>query len=48
MSPEASVLPLAVLKMTGLTWCDLGSPDRVLRTVAGSRISVPWLAVSTA
>lgn len=45
---EASGQPLAVLKVTGLTWCDLGSPDRVLKTLAGSHISVPWLAATTA
>jgi mannose-1-phosphate guanylyltransferase len=45
---EACAQPLGVLKVPGLTWCDLGSPDRVLKTLAGSRISVPWLGASTA
>jgi mannose-1-phosphate guanylyltransferase len=33
--------PLAVLKVSGLTWCDLGSPDRVLKTLDGFPIDVP-------
>jgi len=40
---EACAQPLAVLKVPGLTWCDLGSPDRVLKTLAGCRIEVPAL-----
>jgi len=40
---EVSTQPLAVLKMPGLTWCDLGSPDRVLKTLAECRIEVPAL-----
>ena len=40
---EVSAQPLAVLKMPGLTWCDLGSPDRVLKTLAECRIEVPAL-----
>ena len=43
---EACAQPLAVLKMSGLTWCDLGSPDRVLKTLAGCRIEVPALGGS--
>ena len=39
---EACSQPLAVLEVPGLTWCDLGSPDRVLKTLAGCRIEVPW------
>jgi mannose-1-phosphate guanylyltransferase len=38
---EACTQPLAVLKVPSLTWCDLGSPDRVLKTLAGCRIEVP-------
>jgi len=45
---EACVQPLAVLKVPGLTWCDLGSPDRVLKTLAGCRIEMPWVAASIA
>jgi len=40
--------PLAVVKMRGLTWCDLGSPGRVLKTLAGFRIAVPWHAAAIA
>jgi mannose-1-phosphate guanylyltransferase len=40
---EVSTQPLAVLKMPGLTWCDLGSPDRVLKTLAECRLEVPAL-----
>jgi mannose-1-phosphate guanylyltransferase len=39
---EGCAQPLAVLEVPGLTWCDLGSPDRVLKTLAGCRIDVPW------
>lgn len=39
---ERCAQPLAVLEVPGLTWCDLGSPDRVLKTLAGCRIEVPW------
>jgi mannose-1-phosphate guanylyltransferase len=45
---EACAQPLAVLEVPGLTWCDLGSPDRVLKTLAGCRIEVPWVAASIA
>ena len=41
---EACTQPLAVLKVPSLTWCDLGSPDRVLKALAGCRrIEVPAL-----
>lgn len=45
---EACALPLAVLKAPGLTWCDLGSPERVMKTLAGVGVLAPWLAASTA
>jgi len=45
---EACSLPLAVLKAPGLTWRDLGSPERVVKTLAEVGISPPWLAASTA
>ena len=45
---EACSQPLAVVKMPGLTWCDLGSPGRVLKTMAGFGIAVPWHAAAIA
>ena len=38
--PEA----LAVSKLPAVTWCDLGSPDRVVKTLTRLGISPPWLA----
>jgi mannose-1-phosphate guanylyltransferase len=35
--------PLAVAKVPGLTWCDLGSPARVARTLTSLGMSPPWL-----
>jgi len=35
------------LKVPGLTWCDLGSPDRVLKTLAEYRIEVPALVAAS-
>jgi mannose-1-phosphate guanylyltransferase len=35
---------LVVSKLPAVTWCDLGSPDRVIRTLRGLGISPPWLA----
>jgi mannose-1-phosphate guanylyltransferase len=45
---EACSPRLAVVKMRGLTWCDLGSPGRVLKTMAGRGIAVPWHAAAIA
>lgn len=45
---EACSRPLGVVKMPGLTWCDLGSPGRVLKAVAGYGIAVPWQATAIA
>lgn len=45
---EACSRPLAVVKMPGLTWCDLGSPGRALKTMAGCGIAVPWHAAAIA
>jgi mannose-1-phosphate guanylyltransferase len=45
---EACAQPVAVLRVSDLTWCDLGSPDRVLKTLARSGIEVPRLAAATA
>lgn len=39
---EAWPLPLGVSKMQDVTWCDLGSVDRLLKTLAGLGISPPW------
>jgi mannose-1-phosphate guanylyltransferase len=39
---------LAVSKLPGLTWCDLGSPDRVVRMLTTLGVSAPWLATYTA
>jgi mannose-1-phosphate guanylyltransferase len=41
---EAWPLPLGVLKMRDVRWCDLGDVDRVLRTLAGLGISPSWAA----
>jgi len=38
--PEA----LAVSQLPALTWCDLGSPDRVVKTLRRLGISPPWLS----
>jgi mannose-1-phosphate guanylyltransferase len=35
---------LAVSKLPAVTWCDLGSPDRVVKTLTGLGISPPWLS----
>jgi mannose-1-phosphate guanylyltransferase len=35
--------PLAVTKMAGLTWCDLGTPARVVKTLASQGVSPRWL-----
>jgi mannose-1-phosphate guanylyltransferase len=35
---------LAVSKLPALTWCDLGSPDRVVRTLTRLGIPAPWLS----
>jgi len=35
--------PLAVTKVAGLTWCDLGTPARVVKTLASQGMSPPWL-----
>ena len=34
---------LAVSRLPAVTWCDLGSPGRVLRTVAALGLTPPWL-----
>jgi mannose-1-phosphate guanylyltransferase len=35
---------LAVSKLPALTWCDLGTPDRVIKTLTRLGISPPWLS----
>ena len=34
---------LVVSKVPGLTWCDLGTPERVVRMVTAMGIAPPWL-----
>ncbi len=43
---EACAQPVAVLRVSDLTWCDLGSPDRVRKTLARSGMEVPRLATT--
>ena len=45
---EACPQMLAVSKLPGLTWCDLGSPERVVAMLARLGVSTPWLATYTA
>jgi mannose-1-phosphate guanylyltransferase len=45
---EACPQMLAVSKLPGLTWCDLGSPERVVRMLARLGVAAPWLATYTA
>ena len=34
---------LVVSKVPGLTWCDLGTPERVMKTVSALGLTPPWL-----
>lgn len=43
---EVCSQPLAVSKMPGLTWCDLGSPDRVLKALTALGTAAPWRAAA--
>jgi mannose-1-phosphate guanylyltransferase len=45
---EACPQMLAVSKLPGLTWCDLGSPERVVTMLTRLGVSAPWLATYTA
>jgi mannose-1-phosphate guanylyltransferase len=45
---EACPQRLAVSKLPGLTWCDLGSPERVVRMLTRLGVSTPRLATYTA
>lgn len=39
---------LAVSKLPGLSWCDLGSPERVVKMLTRLGVSAPWLVTYTA
>jgi mannose-1-phosphate guanylyltransferase len=39
---EACPGPLAVAKVPGLSWCDLGTPARVVRTLTSLGMPPPW------
>lgn len=41
---EACPRMLAVSTLPGLTWCDLGSPERVVQMLTRLGVSAPWLA----
>jgi mannose-1-phosphate guanylyltransferase len=41
---EAGSVPLAVAEVWGLTWCDLGTPRRVARTLRMLGMPATWLA----
>ena len=45
---EVCPQPLAVSKLPGVTWCDLGSPERVVQVLTKLGVSAPWLASYTA
>ena len=45
---EACPQMLAVSKLPGLTWCDLGSPERVVKMLTRLGVSAPWLATYAA
>jgi mannose-1-phosphate guanylyltransferase len=45
---EACPQMLAVSKLPGLTWCDLGSPERVVKMLTSLGVSTPWLTTYTA
>ena len=45
---EARPQMLGVSKLPGLTWCDLGSPERVVKMLTRLGVSTPWLATYTA
>ena len=39
---EPCPCPLAVAKVPGLTWCDLGTPARLARTLTNLGLALPW------
>lgn len=41
---ESSSLPLALAEVPTLTWCDLGTPERVARSLRRLGTPPPWLA----
>jgi mannose-1-phosphate guanylyltransferase len=45
---QAGPRMLAASKLPGLTWCDLGSPERVVKMLARLGGSTSWLATYTA
>lgn len=45
---EACPQMLGVSTLPGLTWCDLGSPERVVKMLTRLGVSTPWLATYTA
>ena len=45
---EACPRMLAMSKLPGLTWCDLGSPAQVVKMPTRLDVSTPWLATYTA
>jgi len=45
---EACPHPLAVSPLPGITWCDLGSPERVVNVLTRLGLSTPALATYTA
>lgn len=44
---EASPALLAVRALPWIPWCDLGTPERVLRTLQRLGLSPPWLAATS-
>ena len=47
-SAEACPQMLAVSELPGLTWCDLGSPERVVKMLTRLGVSAHWMATYTA
>ena len=45
---EACPEMLAVSELPGLTWCDLGSPERVVKMLTRLGVSTHWMATYTA
>jgi mannose-1-phosphate guanylyltransferase len=45
---EACPEMLAVSELPGLTWCDLGSPERVMKMLTRLGVSAHWMATYTA
>jgi hypothetical protein len=45
-SERRSPASLAVQPMCDLSWCDLGTPRRVLDLIRARRLAPPWLAAA--